>query len=151
MRFCPRCLVHSQHLTSICNSDLSELRWMRVTSKHPLPSSHSHTAGKSIPSAVAAQHSASRTTPAMNPPPSQQTLLTLELSFPKQGGHEMGVSPAVGDSTSVDGPTCDLKKCKHFLSTSAVMSLHSPLIPGQKIPIICPAQGTLLTDYACSR
>jgi len=84
----------------------------------------------------------------MNPPPSQQT---LELSFPKQGGHEMGVSPAVGDSTSVDGPTCDLKKCKHFLSTSAVMSLHSPLIPGQKIPIICPAQGTLLTDYACSR
>ena len=57
----------------------------------------------------------------MNPPPSQQTLLMLELSFPKQGGHEMGVSPAVGDSTSVDGPTCDLKKCKHFLSTSAVM------------------------------
>ena len=77
----------------------------------------------------------------MNPPPSQQT---LELSFPKQGGHEMGVSPAVGDSTSVDGPTCDLKKCKHFLSTSAVMSLHSPLIPGQKIPIICPAQGTFV-------
>lgn len=39
----------------------------------------------------------------------------------------------------------------HISSGNQQLSLHKPLIPGWKIPIICPGQDTLLRDYVCSR
>lgn len=62
----------------------------------------------------------------------------------------MEVCPGIDVSTYMAPPVI-FKKVHIFLSKSVALSLHNPLIPGQKIPIICPVQGTLLTDYVWSR